>query len=108
MNLGQLFIYVLELLGIGKKQLIADGAQTVGKVTKVDKCWWMKVNKKAVRIGTLDGAVFPHIITYSYVTEGEEYTGKCFVHWDKHCPEVNEPIHVYYDRYNPQRSAVNV
>lgn len=48
--------------------------KTTGTVTKVYKCWWIKVNQKAVRMHALDGAAFPHIITVEYQAYGEKYT----------------------------------
>ena len=38
------------------------GKETIGTVLSVAKQWWLKVNTKPIRIGTLDGATFPHII----------------------------------------------
>lgn len=41
--------------------------RTEGTVLSVKKQWWLKVNTKAVRLGPLDGARFPHIVTVEYM-----------------------------------------
>ena len=45
----------LRMFGIGVTDAIA-GEQTKGTVTKVNTCWWLKVNTKAVRTGPMDGS----------------------------------------------------
>ena len=99
---------ILGVLGIGTKQLIADGVKTVGRVTAVDVCRVIKVNKKAMRMNAMDGSVFPHIISFVYAVDGREYTGKHYVNWDMRCPSEGEKIVVYYDRSNPASYAVNL
>ena len=39
--------------------------KTAGTVVSVKKQWWLKVNTKPIRMNTLDGATFPHIIKVS-------------------------------------------
>ena len=36
--------------------------ETNGTVIAVAKQWWLKVNTKPIRMGSMDGAIFPHII----------------------------------------------
>ena len=36
--------------------------EIMGTVVSVKKQWWLKINTKAVRLGPLDGAIFPHVI----------------------------------------------
>ena len=48
--------------------------ETIGIVLSVAKQWWLKMNMKPVRMGTLDGAIFPHIIKVQYVVDGKNYT----------------------------------
>ena len=52
---------LLNCLGIGTGNLLRSGKETVGTVTAVKTCYWLKVNTKAVRLGPMDGAKFPHI-----------------------------------------------
>lgn len=40
--------------------------RTIGTVISVQQQWWLKVNINPVRIGTRDGAVFPHIVKVVY------------------------------------------
>ena len=47
--------------------------ETVGTVVTVAKQWWLKVNTKAVRVHSLDGATFPHIIKVRYTVGGKDY-----------------------------------
>ena len=99
---------ILGVLGIGTKQLIADGVKTVGRVTAANPCWWLKVDKKAVRLYSTDGVTFPHIVSFEYEADGKTYTGKHYVNWDMRCPGEGEKIVVYYDRSNPASYAVNL
>ena len=96
---------LLRMFGIGTSSAIA-GEQTEGTVTKVDACYWLKVNTKAVRKGPADGAVFPHIITFTYHVDGKEYSGKRFVNWNKRCPVKGEKITVHYEEGRPEKFAV--
>ena len=97
----------LRMFGIGVTDAIA-GAQTVGVVTRVDRCWWLKVNTKPVRRSMFDGAVFPHIIHFTYTAGGQTYRGKRYVNWNKRCPQKDEKLTVYYEKENPAKYAVIV
>ena len=72
----------------------------------VAKQWWLKVNTKAVRNGALDGALFPHIIHFTYHVHGQTYTGKRYVNWNKRCPVKDEHITVHYEEASPEKYAV--
>ncbi|ERT38252.1 MAG: hypothetical protein Q4F83_11425 [Eubacteriales bacterium] len=39
-------------------------SKTTGTVVSVSKQWWLKVNRKPVRMHTLDGAEFPYSPIY--------------------------------------------
>ena len=93
------------MFGIGVSNAIA-GAQTEGTVIDVKPCWWLKVNTKPVRRNLFDGAVFPHIIHFTYCVNGQTYTGKRYVNWNKHCPIKGEKITVYYETNKPDKYAV--
>ena len=97
---------LLRCFGIGSNRIIGDGITVTGTVIKQSVCWWLKVNTKPVRKHAWDGAVFPHIITFSYQIDGIGYTGSRFVHWNLRCPVVGEHITIYYDRCDPQKYAV--
>ena len=98
---------LLRMFGIGVTNAIA-GMKTEGKVTEVKTCWWLKVNTKPVRTSMMDGAVFPHIIHFSYTVHGETYRGKRYVNWNKRCPEKGEKLTVYYEKEAPAKFAVIV
>ena len=95
----------LRMFGIGVSNTIA-GEQTEGTVIDVKPCWWLKVNTKPVRRNLFDGAVFPHIIHFTYCVNGQTYTGKRYVNWNKHCPIKGEKITVYYETNKPDTYAV--
>ena len=62
----------LRMFGIGVMNAIA-GEQTEGVVSQVKTCWWLKVNTKPIRRNMFDGALFPHIIYFTYTVGGEVY-----------------------------------
>jgi hypothetical protein len=37
-----------------------------GKIIKINKLWWLKINKKSFRKGALDGATFPYKVKIEY------------------------------------------
>ena len=95
----------LRMFGIGATNAIA-GEQTEGVVTEVKTCWWLKVNTKPVRRSAIDGALFPHIIHFTYCVSGQTYKGKRYVNWNKRCPVRDERIVVHYEREHPEKYAV--
>ena len=95
----------LRMFGIGVSDAIA-GEQTQGTVTQVKTSWWLNVNTKAVRFGPMHGAMFPHIIYFTYTVYGKTYQGKRYVNWNKRCPVSGEKLTVYYEKNDPSRYAV--
>ena len=82
--------------------------ETIGTVLSVAKQWWLKVNTKPIRMGALDGATFPHIITVKYSVDGQEYTKR---KWIKACetpPALNIEVTVMYDENKPSKCKVLV
>ena len=98
----------LQILGFGEKKIFAQKLSVPGRITVVKKCWWLKVNTKAVRIGPMDGAKFPHIAVFTYEVNGSVYEGKRWVSYEDTPPSVGKVIKVYYDRQNPQKYAVKL
>ena len=92
---------LFRMFGIGTTAAIA-GSKTEGIVCKVSTCYWLKVNTKAVRASASDGAVYPHIIHFTYTADHKEYSGKRYVH----CPYEGEKITVYYEAEKPDNYAV--
>ena len=97
----------LRMFGIGVASAIA-GEQTEGIITQVKTCWWLKVNTKPVRGNMFDGAVFPHMIHFTYTVNGQTHQGKRYVNWNKPCPQKGEKLTVYYEKGNPAKYAVIV
>ena len=98
---------LLRTFGIGVHKAIA-GEKTEGGITEVKTCWWLKINTKPVRTHGMDGAVFPHIIHFTYTVNGYEYRGKRYVNWNRQCPQKGEKLTVYYEKEDPAKYAVIV
>lgn len=98
---------MLRIFGIGVDNAIA-GEKTEGVVVDVKTCWWLKVNTKPVRRSAIDGALFPHIIHFTYTVNGKVYRGKRYVNWNKRCPVKGEKLTVYYEKDDPAKYAVIV
>ena len=95
----------LRMFGIGVTNAIAGG-KTEGIVVDVKTCWWLKVNTKALRTSAMDGAMFPHIIHFTYVVSGQTYQGKRYVHRNKQCPVAGQKLTVYFEKNDPAKYAV--
>ena len=98
---------LLRMFGIGVSAAIA-GSQTEGTVTEGKPCYWFKVNTKPIRKHMADGAVFPHIIHFTYEVNGQGYSGRRFVHYNRRCPVKDEKITVHYEPDFPEKYAVIV
>lgn len=99
---------LLLLHGIGEKRILAKETAVTGTVTKVQKCWWIKINTKPVRRYSTDGAVYPHIVRFTYTVNGTAYPGMRFAGWKVDYPSEGQPIRVYYDPDSPERYAVRL
>ena len=99
---------ILQLLGFGRKKLISQGTAVCGTVTNTQKCWWIKINTKPIRSHALDGAVFPHIITYKYDVSGKSYCGRQMISAYTRCPHVNERARVFFDPAHPENSTIDL
>jgi len=82
--------------------------KTVGTVISVKKQWWLKVNTKPIRLHAFDGVVFPHIITVSYVVDGQEYTKKKWIRAMQECPKLNSQIAVIYRENQPEKCRLEL
>ncbi len=96
---------LLGLFGIGSDEIISKATAVPGTVTTVSRCWWLKVNTKAIRSHSLDGALFPHIITFEYTVDSVSYQGKRWVGVRHRVPQPGESIAIYYDPVSPCRYA---
>ena len=82
--------------------------KTTGKIIKVHKCWWIKVNKKPIRTHALDGAVFPHIVTFTYTVNGVEYTKRKYIGLRAESIGIFGNVDVYYDEEKPSRCEIKL
>jgi hypothetical protein len=80
--------------------------ETQGQVISVSRQWWLKVNTKAVRLGPMDGAVFPHIIKVSYAVNGREYTKRKWIGAGKPVPMAESTVKVLYDVDHPAKAEI--
>ena len=94
-----------RMFGIGVTDAIAGG-QTEGTVSEVKTCYWFKVNTKAIRTRPGDGALYPHIVHFTYRVAGQTYSGKRWVNWNRRSPVKGEKLTVYYEEAAPEKYAV--
>ena len=80
--------------------------ETVGTVLSVAKQWWLKVNTKHIRMGTLDGATFPHIIKVQYTVGGDTYTKRKWIGAGKPVPAVGSKLTVLYCADKPSKAKI--
>ena len=80
--------------------------QTMGTVVSASRQWWLKVNTKAVRMGTMDGATFPYIIKVEYIVDGVTYTKRKWIGAGKTVPTVGSSVQMLYDESKPSKAKV--
>ena len=95
------------MMGINKK-IITQNNFTQGIITDVYSCWWFTINTKPVRSHSLDGAVFPDIITFEYNVGDNSYSGKKFIGINRSGLKKWDRISVYYDKSKPKRWALKI
>ena len=96
---------IFRLFGIGSSSILAKNCSVKGTVTKVSRCWWLKINTKPVRRFSGDGAVYPHIITFDYQVDGTSYLGKLYIPIRYRVPQKGEIIEVFHDPEKPKNYA---
>ena len=112
-----LFLVIIFLIGVVMKKnkavrmsksdkIIAQNNVTKGTIQKITKCWWIKINTKTVRIHSLDGAIFPHIMTFTYEVDGIRYTKRKYIDLRENLVGVFGNIDVYYDKEKPSRCTI--
>ena len=80
--------------------------ETIGTVLSLAKQWWLKVNTKLVRMGTMDGATFPHIIKVQYVVDGNTYAKRKWIGAGKPVPAVGSKVTVLYCSEKPSKAKI--
>ena len=80
--------------------------QTTGTVIAVTKQWWLKVNRKPVRMHALHGVEFPYIIKIEYIVDGKAYTKRKWINAGNPIPKVGNNVQVMYDSDKPSKAKV--
>ncbi|MDO4740120.1 MAG: sugar ABC transporter permease [Eubacteriales bacterium] len=80
--------------------------ETTGVVVSAARQWWLKINTKPVRLGTMDGAVFPYIIKVEYTVDGVKYAKRKWIGAGKAVPAVGSAVQVRYAQEKPSRAKV--
>ena len=80
--------------------------EATGTVISVSRQWWLKVNTKPVRMGTMDGATFPYIIKIRYSAGGTDYIKRQWIGAGKPVPAVGSTVKLSYDDEKPSKAKV--
>ena len=80
--------------------------QTTGTVIAATKQWWMKVNRKPVRMHAMDGADFPYIIKIEYTVDGKAYTKRKWISVGNPVPQVGGNVQVIYNSDKPSKAKI--
>ena len=80
--------------------------ETSGTVVSVATQWWLKVNSKPVRAGSMDGALFPHVIKVTYTVDGREYAKRKWAGAGVPVPVKGNSVKVVYDAEKPSKARI--
>ena len=80
--------------------------RTTGTIISAKKQWWLKVNKKAIRVGPLDGAAFPYIVKVRYMADGKEYVKTKWIGTEHPVPVVGDTVQLAYEEDRPEKIKV--
>ena len=81
---------------------------TIGIVVSVSRQWWCKVNTKAIRMGTFDGAIFPNVVRVEYTVNGKTYVRRKWLHAGAPVPTVGSAVTVCYDIEKPAKAKLSL
>lgn len=79
---------------------------TTGTVILVAKQWWLKVNTKPIRMHSMDGAIFPHIIKVQYTVNEKTYFKRKWISAGCPVPEVGSTLTVLYHPEKPDKAKI--
>lgn len=82
--------------------------EITGTVGSVSTQWWCKVNRKPLRLHSLDGAVFPHIVKVQYTAGGKSYTCRKWLGAGAGAPGVGSRIRVFYPAGKPSKGRAEL
>lgn len=80
-----------------------DKANIVGIITKVNKLWWIKINRKIVRKSPLDGATFPYLVKIKYKINNKIYEKVKIVCFENENIDIGDKVVVTYDENKPSK-----
>lgn len=80
--------------------------QTEGTVIAAAKLWWLKVNRKPVRMHALDGAAFPYIVKIEYYADGKRYIKRKWINAGQTVPEAGNSVTVTYNSDKPSKAKL--
>ena len=96
---------LLRIFSVGADAILKKGHSVRTTVTKVHRCWWLRINTKPIRRYSGDGAVYPHIIYFTYQVNGTDYDGALWIPVRYRVPAAGEAIEIYYDPEKPEKYA---
>lgn len=91
-----------------KRKVIKMEKETIGTIISVTKQWWLKVNRKSVRIYGMDGADFPYIIKIKYTIEGKDYICRKCIGASKKIPDKGATLKVIYREDRPSKVRIEL
>lgn len=74
-----------------------------GTIIDAKKIWWLKINKKQLRMTPADGATFPYLLKVKYTINNLDYEKKKMVYWENENINVGEKVIVTYDEEKPSK-----
>lgn len=80
--------------------------QTTGTVIAVKKQWWLKINRKPIRMHALDGAEFPYIIKVEYHVDDQKFIKRKWINAGEKVPTVGSDVTVLYDNVKPSKAKI--
>lgn len=80
--------------------------RTTGTIISAKKLWLLKINKKPIRKGPLDGAAFPYIIKVRYIVEGKEYIKRKWIGTEYPVPVEGDTVQLAYEEGQPERIKI--
>lgn len=78
--------------------------QIIGTVIAAKKQWWLKVNRKPVRMHALDGATHPYVIKVEYIVDGKSYTKRKWINAGEPVPKVGSNVQIMYNSDKPSKA----
>ena len=74
-----------------------------GKIIKINKLWWLKINRKSFRTSPIDGATFPYKVKFEYNVNNRKYEKSKFIYWADDSVNVGDIVVVTYEQNNPSK-----